>query len=174
MYWCKSSLERYLEVAMPSIMKRSSSWFGSLSFVPAFAGLMLSATTVQAQTISKFDAAYAHFPRNPHVGSATFKACIKGSGGITVAMRECMYDEIRMIDKALPVVLDRAAQRVAQKGGRKAMIALRQSQKAWQADREKPCGAETEAGGGGTASLIIGDSCTMNERSRRLTWLRRL
>jgi uncharacterized protein YecT (DUF1311 family) len=136
--------------------------------------ISLLASPSQARTCDKFDAAYMRYTVTDRTGSAALKQCVGQSGGVTEAMRECMRIETDRLNKLLPPALEKAVVAIRRQCSGRAGNALRQSQATWRTNHGKRCAAEMQDGGGGTAGLLIGDSCVMNEHRRRLEWLKQL
>jgi uncharacterized protein YecT (DUF1311 family) len=127
-----------------------------------------------AKNCQNFDTAYSRFAVTQHVGSADLAQCVNDSGGVTDAMRECMRIETNRLKRMLPPTLEKAEARTRRQCGGRAGNTLRQSQEIWRKSHGKRCATEMQGGGGGTAGLLIGDSCVMNEHRRRLEWLKKL
>jgi len=102
--------------------------------------------------------------------SPAFRQCVRGSGGVTAAMRACMADEYRRLDKALNAAYRGALRRLPNDAARSR---LRDVQRAWLNTREPLCRAEIEKSGmaGGTGGLLIEDSCRLRVVSERTQWL---
>jgi uncharacterized protein YecT (DUF1311 family) len=102
--------------------------------------------------------------------SSDYRACIKRSGGVTASMRECSASEHDRLDMRL----NRAyADAMARLQTRQSKTVLRQYQRDWLAASGQRCLAEMEQAGGGTASLLVGDGCGLNQIIRRTLWLER-
>ncbi len=103
--------------------------------------------------------------------SPAFRQCVRGSGGVTAAMRACMADEYSRLDKALNAAYRGALRRLPNDSARSR---LRAAQRTWLNNRETVCRTEVERSGmaGGTGGLLIEDSCRLRVVSERTQWLR--
>lgn len=64
--------------------------------------------------------------------SPAFRQCVRDSGGVTAAMRTCMADEYRRLDKVLNAAYRGALRRLQNDAAR---VRLRDAQRAWLKDR---------------------------------------
>ncbi len=136
------------------------------------ATLLVIATASGAQTVN-YDADYARYrPSEAALGAAQSPAlnqCMRRSGGVTVAMRECSSAEYRRMDARLNANYQRVMGRLPQAQQQR----LRASQRRWLQTRWNHCDNHPDLEGG-TLDLIIRDSCTLDELTRRTLWLGRL
>jgi uncharacterized protein YecT (DUF1311 family) len=103
--------------------------------------------------------------------SAAFNRCMKSgdaADGVTSAMMNCLGTENELQDKRLnqtyKLVMERSD--AAQKD------ALRKSERAWIAQRDATCRAESDELGGGTASALTYSNCFLDETIKRTDWLK--
>lgn len=102
--------------------------------------------------------------------SPAFGECIKSSGGVTVAMRDCMAQEHERLDQKLNETWRTTMARMP---GDQARSRLRQLQREWIKTRWAECDEQVAQSGmgGGTADLLVYDSCQLEVIARRLSWL---
>ena len=100
--------------------------------------------------------------------SPAFRSCIKASGGVTSVMRDCMNVEYGRIDRQFTITYRKTLARLPSDRSR---VALKQSQRQWIATRGASCQARARDAGGGTASLLVADSCGLSELARRHLWM---
>lgn len=104
--------------------------------------------------------------------STAYGECMNASGGITSEMRICMAEEYRRRDADLNLAYRAALGRMQSDVAKQD---LRQAQRGWLADRWDICDEEVDHSGmeGGTAALLIKDSCRLRVLSERIGWLLR-
>jgi uncharacterized protein YecT (DUF1311 family) len=100
--------------------------------------------------------------------SPEFRTCMRLTGGVTAAMRDCAAQEGARLDRSLERALAAALARL---GDERRRAALRDDQQAWAGFRQAHCSAEMNQTGMGTAALIVGDSCHLQQTIRRTLWL---
>jgi uncharacterized protein YecT (DUF1311 family) len=100
--------------------------------------------------------------------SDEFRACMRRSGGVTVAMRDCAATEGNRLDAMLSKALATALKRL---GNDRQRAELLEDQQAWPDIRKARCQTAMNEAGQGTASLIVGDSCFLRHTIRRTLWL---
>lgn len=104
-------------------------------------------------------------PERP--GSPAYSACMDQAAGVTSAMRDCAGAEYARLDKDLNAVYQRAlARRDAP-----ARVRLRVEERAWLKTRTAECRRRAAAEGGGTAALLVADSCELELTGRRIDHL---
>lgn len=139
----------------------------------ALAALLASAISAQAQQAVD-ESGFARFrPTSYEIDarySVAYKTCMHGSGGVTVSMRACASREYRQLDWDLNFAYGAALTRVKTPQEKET---LRRFQRGWLSWRETHCAAEGATVGGGTASLIVSDSCHLAQIIRRTLWLER-
>ena len=97
-----------------------------------------------------------------------FQACMaRGDArrGVTVAMLDCIDDEIRHHDE----LLNARYRRIMTDLPARRREALRRLQRAWIGRRDRNCAS---AGGGGTAETLEIQECFLRETISRSEWLR--
>lgn len=97
--------------------------------------------------------------------SAAYADCIEASGGVTANMQDCMAAEYERLSPQLESAF------AAAMGGTAEPAALEQDQAAWLETRWQQCEADSAAGGGGSASSLMYESCALDEVVRRILWL---
>jgi uncharacterized protein YecT (DUF1311 family) len=151
-----------------ALLRRYRLWTGPIS-----AGILMAAMSGHALGIQD-TSGFAQFPVSDYQIEAQysphFRACIKRSGGVTASMRECSASEHDRLDARLNRAYADAMARLLAPQDK---TALRQYQREWLAIRGQRCLAEMEQAGGGTASLLVGDGCGLNQMIRRILWLER-
>ena len=136
------------------------------------AALVMIGSGAAAQSVN-YDTAYARFHPSEtaleRALSPAFRQCIGSSGGVTVTMRDCAAAEYARIDLRLNANDRRIMRRLPQAGQQR----LRASQRLWLSNRWHHCDNDPQLEGG-TMDLIIRDSCTLTELTRRTLWLGQL
>ncbi|HEX8191890.1 MAG TPA: lysozyme inhibitor LprI family protein [Allosphingosinicella sp.] len=97
-----------------------------------------------------------------------FRACMaRGDArrGVTVAMLDCVDDEIRRHDE----LLNARYRRIMTALPAPRRESLRRLQRAWIGRRDRICGS---TGGGGTADTLSAQECFLRETISRSEWLR--
>ena len=100
--------------------------------------------------------------------SQIFKACVNASGGVTATMRDCSSAEATRQEYKLKTAYEAALARMTKGITRNAFVT---QQRQWVGARTALCRREMQKGGGGTAGLLIGDACGLNELIRRTLWI---
>lgn len=102
--------------------------------------------------------------------SPAFGECIKSSGGVTAAMRDCMAQEYERLDRTLNETWRTTMARMP---GDQARSRLRQLQREWIKTRWAECDEQAAqmGSGGGTADLLVYDNCQLEVIARRVSWL---
>jgi uncharacterized protein YecT (DUF1311 family) len=101
----------------------------------------------------------------------TYKKCMEGSGGVTVAMRECIADEQVLQDKMLNDTYKVVMGRMVNNAQR---IRMRDAEREWLKRTKKKCDAAGAAVGNGTAGPLVIDDCWLSETETRTFYLRKL
>ena len=102
--------------------------------------------------------------------SPAFGECIKSSGGVTAAMRDCTAQEYQRLDQKLNETWRMTMARMPDDRSRSA---LRQLQREWIKTRWAECDEQLalSGSGGGTADLLVYDNCQLGVTARRISWL---
>jgi uncharacterized protein YecT (DUF1311 family) len=143
------------------------------SVLTTFAAAFLTASACVGLAQERIDrSGFARFLVDPGQIEArysrTHRDCMRRSGGITVAMRDCASAEHGRLDAILNRTYRSVLARLPDDARR---ATLREYQREWIDFRDRRCRDVMAEGGGGTASLIIGDSCHLNQTIRRTMWL---
>ncbi|WP_428628088.1 lysozyme inhibitor LprI family protein [Sphingopyxis sp.] len=103
--------------------------------------------------------------------SPEFRQCVRGSGGVTAAMQDCMADEYRRLDRALNRSYRDALRRLPSDAARSQLQA---SQRTWLKTRGNICDDELARSGmaGGSGGQLVEASCRLRILSDRTQWLR--
>ena len=100
--------------------------------------------------------------------SENFTSCSRQSGGVTVAIRDCIDAEHTRLDGEL-----NRRYRALMRGLPSAKAqALRQSERRWLIDRKRTCDAAGNSEAGGTLQMIMIDSCYLDSLYDRVSTLR--
>jgi uncharacterized protein YecT (DUF1311 family) len=96
--------------------------------------------------------------------SRAYHACLKASGGVTAAMRNCSGTEHERLD----TILNRRYQYLLRSLPASRAHNLRLAQRKWLVVRKRDCDAEAATEGGGTLALIIADGCYLDKLADRV------
>ena len=126
-------------------------------FVKALCGLsFLSATAPALAALTQ-----------PRAYSADDQRCMAGSGGVTVAMRDCSATEHDRLDAEL----NRRYRGLMSSLPPSKAVTLRNAQRRWLADRRRVCDAAVRKEGAGTLALVVGDGCYLDRLYDRVAEL---
>ncbi len=103
----------------------------------------------------------------PRAYSADYQRCMAGSGGVTVAMRDCSATEHDRLDAEL----NRRYRGLMSSLPPSKAVALRNAQRRWLVDRRRVCDAAVRKEGAGTLALIVGDGCYLDRLYDRVAEL---
>lgn len=130
---------------------------------------MFCALTCALLAVATHSPATAAGARAAAAESATFKKCMKASGGVTAAMRACMGTEYARLDRQLNVTYRSVMKQLKTKQQRTRLVEV---QRVWIWRRDNDCLAKAkELGGGGTAGDLIYDDCRLDMVRKRIVWL---
>ena len=100
--------------------------------------------------------------------SEQFASCSRQSGGVTVAIRDCIDAEHTRLDGEL----NRHYRTLMRSLPPTKAQALRQSERRWLIDRKRKCDAAGNSEAGGTLQMIMIDSCYLDSLYDRVSTLR--
>lgn len=104
--------------------------------------------------------------------TATYDRCMAigdAARGVTVAMMDCLGEEIAQQDATLNWTYRAMMTRIAPD----ARVRLRTSQRAWIVRRDAPCRAAAGEAEGGSLGGILYNQCVLDETIERTRWLAR-
>jgi uncharacterized protein YecT (DUF1311 family) len=99
--------------------------------------------------------------------SAEFEACSRKTGGVTVAIRDCIGDEYQRLDTDL----NRRYRLLMRTLPKARANALRISERRWIVERKRKCDVAGKENDGGTLELIMIDSCYLDSLYDRVVVL---
>lgn len=99
-----------------------------------------------------------------------YDGCIRRSGGVTAAMRDCAEQEFARLDRKLNQTCRAAMERLPDAAAR---ARLRGLQRAWLRERRTVCDRRVAGSeqADGTAALLLLDDCWLEQMTRRIAWL---
>lgn len=101
--------------------------------------------------------------------SGTYSACMEKSGGVTVAMQDCIADELALQDKRL----NAAYKALMDKIPAKRKTQLRDAQRKWIAFRDGNCAFYADPDGG-SADRLAANECVVTATAQRAAELENL
>lgn len=106
-------------------------------------------------------------PGKPEPYSAAYGRCTEASGGVTAALLDCGAAEYARLDALLNVAYRKANAGLSppQK------TLLRDSQRAWLANRDATCSLMSRLGDRGTMALLVDQQCLLEQTAARTQWL---
>ena len=90
----------------------------------------------------------------------SYDACVSASQGVTVALNDCIQDELAFQDKRLNL----AYQQLRMSLPESSRHALRSEERAWIDRRDKRCAPAPD---GGTAAMLDANQCRLDETAAR-------
>ena len=90
----------------------------------------------------------------------TYYTCVKASGGVTLALNNCIGTEYDFQDKRLNIVY----QRLRSSLSAEQRTTLRDDERAWMAKRDTTCKPDSN---GGTASMLDSNQCRLDQTAAR-------
>lgn len=98
---------------------------------------------------------------------ASYRSCVAASGGVTVAVNDCIGTELKFQDARL----NKAYGALRQTLDQPSMTRLRDEERAWISARDQQCQA---AAGGGTAALLDSNACLLDLTAQRAVELEQM
>jgi uncharacterized protein YecT (DUF1311 family) len=127
-------------------------------------------TFLIAVALQMSQAAPPSVARIERLHTPAFRACMADGAaarGVTVAMLDCIDDEIRRHDELLNARYRRIMERLPARRAEQ----LRRLQRSWIGDRDRRCGAAGR-GSAGTAANLAVQECFLTQTMSRAEWLR--